>query len=163
MKFTGIGRILVAPLALVASLAVAPAALADGPDQVSGAFTIAITPVSVRTADGNTFLDYTFTEVMSGGVVGTRTGSGVAVFHPDGSINTENSGLFVGSVEGRSGTVVVRYRGSGSFSDAHGNFSIEDATGGLAGLHMEGSDAGAATGPTTLAGTYTFGVHFDAA
>ena len=151
-------------LALVSalSLAVPPAVYADEPAQANGTFTFSFSSVSIRTADGNTFLDYTFSEHMLGAFDGTRTGSGSAVIHPDGSFNTTNSGIFTGTISGASGTAVIRFTGSGTFASAGGSFNVTGGTRGLAGVHAEGTDSGSATGPTSFAGTYSFKVHFSA-
>lgn len=162
MSFRRLVRMTTLPLVAALWLAVAPAAYADQPGQANGTFTVSFSPVSVRTADGNTFIDYTFSEEMVGALAGTRTGMGSLVIHPDGSLNTSNSGIFTGTIAGVSGTVVMRYTGSGTFASAAGSFSVTDGTGGLAGVHAEGSDSGAATGPTSLAGTYSFKVHISA-
>src|SRR5690242_12750989 len=80
------------------SLAVAPAVYADEPSQANGTFTLSFSPVSVRTADGNTFIDYTLSYQLVGAFDGTFTGSGSLVIHPNGSFNTENSGIFTGTI-----------------------------------------------------------------
>jgi hypothetical protein len=128
----------------------------------SGTFTISFAPVVERTADGNTFIDYTFVENDAGIVDGTRIGSGELVIHADGSFNTENSGIFTGSMAGKSGTAEGTYRGSGTFASAGGNLSVTQGTDGLAGVHAEGMDSGSAIGPTTFAGTISFKVNFSA-
>lgn len=162
MKGIRAARIAALPLASALALLLAPAAYADEPSLATGTFTISFSPVSVSTADGNTILDYTFSESMQGSFVGTRVGSGMVVIHPDGSINTSNSGIFTGTIDGASGTALMRYSGSGSFASAAGNFSLTNGTDGLSGVHAEGTDSGSATGPTSFAGTYSFKVHFSA-
>ena len=160
MSFRRLVRITTLPFVSVLWLVVAPAVYADEPGQANGTFTVSFSPVSVRTADGNTFIDYTFSEDMVGAFAGTRTGMGSVVIHPDGSINTANAGIFTGTIAGASGTVVMRYKGSGTFASTAGRFSVTNGTGGLAGVHAKGSDSGSATGPTSFAGTYSFKVHF---
>jgi len=139
-----------ATLSIVSVLwvAVAPTVYADERGAASGTFTISFSPISGRTADGNTFIDYTFSEHMVGAFDGTRVGAGSLVIHPDGSLNTENSGIFTGSIAGASGTAVMRYRGSGTFASAAGSFTVGSGTGGLAEVHAVGVDSGSATGPT---------------
>ena len=137
-------------------------AQASAPVSGSGTFTISFVPVVERTADGNTMLDYTFVESTVGIVDGTRIGSGELVIHADGSFNTANSGIFSGSIAGKSGTAEGSYRGSGTFASAGGNLTVTHGTDGLAGVHAEGKDSGSATGSTTLAGTISFKVNFSA-
>lgn len=153
-------RFLMLPLVSAVWLGVAPAAYADEPVQGGGTFTFSFAPVPERTADGNIFIDYTFTETTVGIFHGTRVGSGEVVIHADGSFNTINSGTFTGTVAGRSGTAEMSFRGSGTFASAGGSYTVTGGTGGLAGVHAEGKDSGSATGPTSFAGTYSFEVHF---
>lgn len=128
----------------------------------SGTFTISFLPVVERLADGNTFIDYTFTENSFGILRGTRVGHGELVIHADGSFNTANTGIFTGTLAGRSGTAEMDYRGSGNFSLAGGTYTVTRGTGGLAGAHAQGTDSGSATSGTTFAGTNSFKVNFSA-
>jgi len=153
-------RFLMLPLVSAAWLGVAPAVYADEPVQGGGTFTISFTPVPERTADGNIFIDYTFTETQTGILDGTRVGSGELVIHADGSFNTINSGTFTGTIAGRSGTAEMSFRGSGTFASAGGSYTVTGGIGGLAGIHAVGKDSGSATGPTTFAGTCSFKVNF---
>ena len=155
-------RLATLPLVAALSLAVGPAVSAAEPAQANGTFTFSFSSVSIRTADGNTFVDYTFTETTLGIFDGTRVGSGSAVIHSDGSFNTINSGTFTGTIAGRSGTAEMSFRGSGTFASAGGSYTVTGGTGGLAGVHAEGKDSGSATGPTTFAGTYSVKVNFSA-
>jgi hypothetical protein len=84
------------------------------------------------------------------------------VIHPDGSLNTSNTGIFTGTIAGRSGTAVIHAAGSGTFSAAEASGTITDGTAGLAGVHAELRAAGSATGPGILAGTYSIKVTFGA-
>lgn len=159
------GRIGIIVAALMAStcLAAAPlAAYADQPVEGNGPFTNALSPVFERIADGNTFIDYTFTEITVGIWDGTRVGSGELVIHPDGSLNTTNSGIFTGTIAGRSGTAEIRASGSGTFAAAEATAIVDHGTGGLAGVHAVANASGSAVGPTTLAGTYSLKVNFGA-
>ena len=152
-------RFVMLPLVSAIWLGVAPAAYADEPVQSGGTSTISLTPVPERTADGNTFIDYTFTETMLGIIDGTRVGSGELVIHTDGSFNTINSGTFIGTIAGWSGTAEMSFRISGTFASAAGSFTVTGGTGGLAGVHAEGKTSGSATGPTTFAGAYSVKVN----
>ena len=137
-------------------------AYADAPVQGTGSSTISFVPMVERIADGNTFVDYTFTEKLVGIVDGTRVGTGEAVFHPDGTFNTQNTGLFTGAIAGKSGTAEMDFRGSGTFASAGGNYVVTAGTGGLAGVHAQGTDSGFATGATSFFDTNSFRVTFGA-
>jgi hypothetical protein len=137
-------------------------AQASAPVSGSGTFQVTFVPTGIETADGNTIIDYTFAENTVGIVDGTRIGSGELVIHADGSFNTANSGIFTGSIAGKSGTAEGSYRASGTFASAGGNLTVTHGTDGLAGVHAEGKDSGSATGPTTFAGTISFKVNFSA-
>jgi hypothetical protein len=137
-------------------------AYADAPVQGTGTSTITFVPVVERLADGNTVIDYTFSEKSVGIVEGTRIGVGELVIHPDGTVNTQNTGIFTGTMAGKSGTAEMDFRGSGTFASAGGNYVVTNGTGELAGVHADGSDSGSATGPTSFASTYSFKVTFGA-
>ena len=155
-------RLAMVPLVAALSLAVAPVAYADEPVQGTGTFSISFTPVFERIADGNTFIDYTFEEHSVGIANGIRVGTGEFVIHADGSLNTQNTGVFTGTLAGRSGTAEMGFWGSGTFASAGGSYTLSHGMGGLAGVHAEGKDSGSATGPTTFAGTNSFRVNFSA-
>jgi hypothetical protein len=137
-------------------------AQASTPMSGTDTFTISFVPVVERTADGNTMIDYTFVDHETGIVDGTRIGSGELDIHADGSFNTQNSGIFTGSIAGRSGTAEATFAGPGTFASASGNYTVTNGTGGLAGVHAEGKVSGSATGPTTFVGTNEFKVIFSA-
>ncbi len=144
-------------------LAVAPTVYADEPVQASGTSANVLTPVSTRTSDGNTFIEYTYVERWYGTIDGTRVGAGSLVIHPDGSVNAHASGVFTGTIAGRSGTAVLRISVSGTLTSAVGNFTVSDGTGGLDGIHVEGADAAFPTGQASFGATYSAVVHFGAA
>ena len=157
-----IGRLFAALVASTCLAGVPLAAYADEPVKEAGVFTLLISPVVERVADGNTFIDYTFTETSVGMWDGTRTGSGELVIHPDGTLNTTNSGIFAGTIAGRSGTAEIRASGSGTFASAQARATVTEGTGGLAGVHAEVTSAGSAIGPGTMAGTYSIKINFGA-
>ena len=145
---------------MVGIVGMAMSALAAPPLQVGGTFNFAMSPLAERSADGNTFVSFSFVESIHGALEGTRTGTGELVVHPDGTINAKDSGVFIGTVDGVAGTAVLRVSGSGSFVAIAANFSVSDGAGGLAGVHVEGKVAGSATGPASFAGTYSSQVHW---
>lgn len=133
----------------------APTAYASPPTPLSGTFNATISPFATRSADGNTFISFTFNEIFSGTMSGTRVGTGQLVIHPDGTINARDSGLFSGSVAGASGTAILSASISGTFSAIAADFVVTDGASALSQIHVEGTAAGAATGPATFAGTYS--------
>jgi uncharacterized membrane protein len=134
----------------------------DAPVPVTGTFINRLEPVSVRQADGNTVTDFTFHEQLSGSIAGTRVGRGTLVVHADGTVTVEDTGRFTGTVAGIPGSVIAEVRGEGTFASltATATFDGSSGTGGLRGIRGTVSVTGAATGPTTLAGSYEGLVRF---
>jgi hypothetical protein len=158
-----LGAIVAAVVALFCfgnAVAEASTAISGGGIPASGTDAITLSPVSTRAADGNTFIDFTYVESWQGTFDGTRVGSGSLVIHPDGSVNAQVSGIFTGTIAGRSGTAVMRFTVTGTFASATAIGSVTDGTGGLAGVHAVVTDAGSATSPTSFAATYSGEVHF---
>jgi hypothetical protein len=133
----------------------ASGAYAAAPTPASGSFAATISPVGTRSADGNTIISFTFVETFQGTLTGTRVGSGRLLIHPDGTINARVNGLFTGSIGGASGSAILNSSVSGTLSAFAANFVVTGGEDGLAGVHIEGTAAGAATGPATFAGTYS--------
>ena len=148
--------------ATVLWLVLAPTVYAEETFPASGTEATTLSPVSTRAADGNTFIGFTLAESWQGTFAGTRVGSGSVVIHPDGSIDAQSSGIFTGTIAGRSGTAVMRFHVSGTFAAATVIFTVTDGTGGLAGVHAEGTEVVSATGPLSVAGIYSAVVHFSA-
>src|SRR5260370_41198335 len=138
-------------------LVVAPTVYAEETVPASGTEATTLSPVSTRAADGNTFIGFTLAESWQGTFAGTRGGSGSVVVHPDGSIDAQSSGIFTGTIAGRSGTAVIRFHLSGGFSGATGSFPLTDGTCGLAGGPSRGTGAGASTRPLCGVGSLAAG------
>ncbi len=102
---------------------------------------------------------------VSGPATGTFTGSSVGteldVVHPDGSITLHGVLLFTGSIEGRSGTLLLTYEGIGNAVTGHETlrFVGRQGTGDLAGVYAnvtaEG-DVGAPDPGCDLSGVGTY-------
>ncbi len=102
---------------------------------------------------------------VSGPATGTFTGSSVGtemdVVHPDGSITLHGMLLFTGSIEGRSGTLLLTYEGIGNAVTGHETlrFVGRMGTGDLAGIYAnvtaEG-DVGAPEPGCDLSGVGTY-------
>ena len=131
-------------------------AAAAAPLSGSGTFQVTFVPTGVQTADGNTFLTFTFVETSTGFLAGTRVGQGSLVIHPDGTLTARTEGLFTGTIgESAPGTVNLKGEVSGSFAAATGQVQASDGAGGLTGVLAKFVYSGHATGPTSLAGTLT--------
>ena len=143
--------------AIVACLCVGgTAAEAAVPMSGSGDFQVLFVPTGVETADGNTFMTFTFVETFTGFLDGTRIGQGSLVIHPDGNLTARDVGPFTGTIAGSApGTVMIEAEVSGSFSAATAQVQAGDGTGGLSGVMAKVVAHGHAVGPTSLAGTYT--------
>jgi len=117
-------------VAAVTALLAQPA-LATTPTDGGGTFTFHPVIQSARTADGNTFLTATANDAFTGSFSGPYTEQFVFVTHPNGTATVQAAPV-------------------------DGQFVVQDATGGLAGLRGVGTfhDVGPA-------GTYTVRYHFD--
>jgi hypothetical protein len=132
------------------------------PLPIAGTFTLTFQPIDVRQADGNTFIDFSFHEQLSGSVSGTRVGTGTLVIHPDGTLNVKDAGFLTGTMAGISGSVNAEVWAEGTLASLGGSVTIypQTGTGGFTGLQGVVKITGAATGPATLAGSYEGQVHF---
>jgi hypothetical protein len=107
-------------------------------------------------AGGNTIWHNTGTHVISGDIVGTVQWSGTLIVHADGTDNFEAQGTFTGSILGSSlGTMSFKFEGQGSGAAFHGNFVQGQGTGGLSGMHVQGTFTGSFTSLTTAVGSVT--------
>jgi hypothetical protein len=86
------------------------------------------------------------------------------VVHPDGTLTVEDTARFTGTVAGIPGSVIAVVRGDGTFASLTATATIDGSsgTGGLRGLRGKVTVTGAATGPTTLTGSYVGQVRFQA-
>jgi hypothetical protein len=149
-------------LAIATSLALlGPGVDASSPGPESGAWTITLTPVTVTSDDGNTIIEFTLNETISGTVSGTRVGSGTLIAHPNGTLIAHDTGTFTGTVDGMAGSGTLVVDASGTFSSLTGRVVLRHGEGCLTGVRGEFRIVGAAVGPTTFAGTYTGRVHFE--
>ncbi len=110
---------------------------------VNGTFSVStITPVSTRTADGNTFVTANRTAVLAGTFTGPTSDSVAIVFHSDGTTSVRGDGTCACVVDGLSGTLSYSFVASGTFpTSASGRYVIK-GSGGLAGLHAQGPFSG---------------------
>jgi hypothetical protein len=149
-------------VALLSSLVfLTPLANASAPTTGSGSFTSTATNIQIRQAGGNTIITATEIQTLSGLLNGTRIAEGIQVNHPDGTFTASDIGTFTGTVEGRSGTVVISGASNGVGLSGTGVIVASQGTGGLAALRGSGTFQPRITGPTTAEGTYTLDFHFD--
>lgn len=124
-------------LPLLASLLLLPAgANASTLSSGSGGFTTTGEVISVRQADGNTIVTATEVQTLTGVLAGTFTA------HDTGSI----------TISGAS---------SGTGTTGTGQIVGDGGTGGLAGLHLQGTFQPVITSATTAEGSYSIQFHFD--
>jgi hypothetical protein len=126
----------------------------------SGSFTAAGEIVSIKQADGNTIVTATEVQTLTGALTGTRVASGITIFHPDGTFTAHDTGTFTGTVDGRTGSITISGASTGTGNTGNGQIVGDQGTGGLAGLHLQGTFQPTVTGPTTADGTYSIQFHF---
>lgn len=133
-------------LAVALSLSGTAAVSASKPTQVTFTQTVTFDVfISSRSAGGNTF----FVDVAGGDYVGLGTYTQIDYFllHADGTGVFRGVDTCVCTIEGRSGTITVRYTGTmaadGTFVSP---FVIVHGTGDLAGIHGTGVTTGAFPG-----------------
>jgi hypothetical protein len=115
-----------------------------------------------RQVGENWIITFNISGTSTGTVTGSVVGTELDVVHRDGSITLHGSFLFTGSVNGRSGTLLVSYEGIGNVVTGHETlrFVGTQGTDGLTGVNVnltaEG-DVGAPQPGCDLsgAGTYT--------
>jgi Protein of unknown function (DUF3224) len=129
-------------LVLLAAVAVMTTSVgATPPSSVTGTFAVvSLTPTDSRTAGGNTFTTAQRTAVLSGTFNGTTTDTVQIVEHANGTTSVFGVGTCVCTIDGQTGTFEYRFQGSGTFpGDLSGQFVVGRATGGLQGLHAQGT------------------------
>jgi uncharacterized protein DUF3224 len=154
-------KAVLAALPLLASLLLLPAAHASTLSSGSGSFTATGEVISIRQADGNTIVTATEVQTLTGVLTGTRMASGIMIFHPDGTFTAHDTGTFTGAVDGRSGSITISGASSGTGNIGSGQIVGDRGTGGLAGLHLQGTFQPVITSATTADGTYSVQFHFD--
>ena len=131
---------------------------ATTPSPSSGTFANAATPPSGSwSADGNMFLTYTRSGVNTGTFTGPYVQEIEVIVHPDGHTNFRGTNTCVCTVEGQTGTLVVRFQGTGiAGAQFSGSYVVISGTDGLENLRGHGTFEGAG-----LTGTYAGQHHFD--
>ncbi len=144
-----------------ASLAFVTAAGATPPTPASGNETFtSLTPTLLRVADGNSYFANSATGTITGTITGTWTAEFMTLIYPSGEfIASDGTFVCTCSVAGHSGTFTTRFEGKGAVGPLPTlsvQFEAIAATGGLEGLHLNGT--GEQVGATV---TYSATFHFD--
>jgi len=154
-------KAVLAALPLLASLLLLPAAHASTLSSGTGSFTATGDVISFRQADGNTIVTATEVQTLTGVLTGTRLATGIQIFHPDGTFTAHDTGTFTGTVDGRTGSITISGASSGAGNTGSGQIVGDRGTGGLAGLHLQGTFQPVIISATTADGTYSAQFHFD--
>ena len=93
----------------------------------------------VRTAGPNTFVTVGIKEIFTGTMDGTYEGTEHIVVRSDGTGTFRGSGIFTGTVGGRSGTAIYSYQGAFGAEGAAANWSFVGLTESLASVSGLGS------------------------
>jgi hypothetical protein len=155
-------------LAIAGASLTLPSAEAGRPEPASGEFFPCFNYAGPPRQVGDNLI---ITFNVSGPATGTFTGSSVGteldVVHRDGSITLHGTILFTGSVNGRSGTILLSYEGIGNAVTGHETlrFVGREGTGDLAGIYANVTAEGDVGAPEpgcdlSGAGTYTGHVVF---
>jgi hypothetical protein len=121
------------------------------------------TTVDTRTAGGNTIITATQQIAFAGGMQGSGVHTFTLKIESTGQFTNRGTGLFTGTVNGsQSGTADYSFEVTGSIisQTQQGQIVIGDGSGGLAGLHGQGTAA--SSGSLSVA-TFSLEIHFDQA
>jgi hypothetical protein len=143
-------KAVLAALPLLVSLLLLPAVHASTLSPGSGSFTTTGEVISIRQADGNTIVTATEVQTLTGVLTGTRLATGIQIFHPDGTFTAHDTG-----------SITISGASSGAGNAGSGQIVGDRGTGGLAGLHLQGTFQPVITSATTADGTYSAQFHFD--
>src|SRR6266704_4688909 len=122
-------------LAIVGALLTLPKAQAQ-PIPASGSTTDCEHVISVRTVGPNTIITSSITTCFHGTFEGTWVGTERDVIHPNGTVTGQASGVFSGTVNGRSGTCVFSLVVNVGVAN---HWVVDQGTGDLAGLSGQGT------------------------
>ena len=98
--------------------------------------------ISVQTVGRNTIITLEETACFHGTFEGTWVGTERDVIHPNGTVTLQSSGVFSGTVNGRSGTCVVSALATLTRNHDVAHWVVDQGTGDLAGLHGQGTTLG---------------------
>ncbi len=114
-------RTSVCALAIAGALLTLPSAGAAGPPlPASGEFFPCFNYAGPpRQVGDNLIITFNVSGPATGTFTGSSTGTELDVVHPDGSISLHGTLLFTGSINGRSGTMLLTYEGIGNAVTGH--------------------------------------------
>jgi hypothetical protein len=122
-------------LAIVGALLTLPKAQAQ-PVPASGSTTDCEHVISQQSRGPNTIITLSITACFHGTFEGTWVGTERDVIHPNGTVTGQASGIFSGTVNGRSGTCAFSLEVN---VDVANHWVVDQGTGDLAGLHGQGT------------------------
>ena len=125
-------------LVIVGALLTLPNAQGQ-PAPASGSTTDCEHVISVRSAGPNTIVTSSITTCFHGTFEGTWVGTERDVIHPHGTLTGQASGVFSGTVNGRSGTCVISLEVSIAANREVTHWVADQGTGDLAALHGQGT------------------------
>lgn len=164
MKTTRTTSVFLIPMLLaIATLPLANLAYASSPIPVSGGWTIVYTPSCTPIDDGIVKCVLAGGErTQTGDIDGIITVEGFYIVNlHKGLVTVHTEGVFNGTVLGRSGQAVVRFDSKSDLSvtpaQITGVWMMDRGTGGLEGVHGQGSWVG----ESGVGGTYSGQIHFD--
>ena len=96
--------------------------------------------ISVQTVGRNTMITLEETGCFHGTFEGTWVGTERDVIHPNGTVTIQLSGVFSGTVNGRSGTCVLSSTVALTRNGDVTHWVVDQGTGDLAGLHGQGTN-----------------------
>lgn len=145
---------------LVPLLLIPASANASTLESGTGSFTATGDVISIKQVDGNTIVTATEVQPLTGVLTGVRVAEGITIFHANGTFEAHDTGTFTGTVDGRTGTLTISGASSGAGNTGDGTIVGYNGTGGLAGLHLQGTFQPVITGPTTAEGPIQVQYHF---
>jgi len=120
----------------VGALFTLPNAEAGPPVPATGSTTDCEHVISVQSHGPNTIITSSITVCFHGTFEGTWVGTERDVIHPNGTVTGQGSGVFSGTVNGRSGTMVFSFEVN---VDVANHWVVDQGTGDLAGLSGQGT------------------------
>jgi len=153
-------RKLLVVFAITSALAVGTgSATATPPATATGSITfLSDTFTPIRTSGCVTFANEAATLVYAGDLTGNASDTDLSITYCDGSFAGVH-GIEVCSactLDGRTGDFTAEFVYKGSGANYAGTFTVLNASGGLAGLRLQGTFEGDASG-----NTYSYNYHFD--